>query len=94
MDSKDHLIKLSKSLKFDLKDEVKKEILNLYEDLNKKIINMQKINTDFVEPMVRIDDESISFLRDDIPGETLNKKIILNNAPNTEDGYIVIKKEV
>lgn len=92
MDNKNILDELSKTLKFNVNKEVKEDIKNLYDDLIKDITHMQTINTDKVKPMVRICDEPITFLREDIVKPGLDKEIILSNAPHTEGDFIVINK--
>ncbi|NQZ66260.1 MAG: hypothetical protein HRT99_03535 [Mycoplasmatales bacterium] len=93
MNNKEHLIELSKSLKFKLKSEVEQDILILYDELDRKMKHMKLINTENIEPMTRMDDEPIHFLREDIPGPTLDKQIILNNAPNTFEDFISINRK-
>lgn len=89
---KNKLREISNSLMFDVKDNVIDEIAELYSDLEKNIVKLKEIDTTNIEPMVRIDSNPISFLREDVVGESLPKDIILNNARNTEGDFVVINK--
>ena len=91
---KDKLIKISDTLKLNNNKSLTDSLIKEYEYHAKRIEAMKKINTDKVEPMVRIDDAETVFLREDTPGETLDKEIILNNAPMKKDGFIALKKVV
>lgn len=88
---KEKLIELSKTIKITPKQKVIDSLDDLEHKLRNHIDLIEKFETD-AEPMVRVDDQPISFLREDTPGETLNKEDILKNAPQTEGDFIVVPK--
>lgn len=91
MDKK-KLREISNSLMFDVKENVIDEIAEIYAGLEEKIFRLKEIDTTNVEPMVRIDSNPISFLREDVVGESLPKNVVLENARNTEGDFVVINK--
>lgn len=84
------ILEVSNSLKFDANDVVIRQIKELYEELELKINLLKKIDTKNVEPMTRIDNTPITFLREDIVGEHLSKTIILSNAPSSDENFVII----
>ena len=64
------------------------------EELLSQINALKQIDIEGVKPMTRVDETPISFMREDIPGETFAKEKLLANAPETKDGFIVLKKVV
>lgn len=91
---KNKLKEVSNSLKFEANDEVVKQIEGIYSELEQKIKLLKNINTDNVQPMTRVDNTPISFLREDTVGEPLKKELILQNAPKSDKDFVVIGEEV
>ena len=91
---KDKLITISDVLKLKNDKALNYSLIKEYEYHAKRINSMKNINTENIEPMVRIDDSETIFLREDIVGKTLDKKIILKNAPIEKNGFIALKKVV
>ena len=90
----DKLDLVSKKIKLKVNDEVSKKLSNDWHKLEKQILDLKSIDTDGINPMVRIDPTPESFLREDIPSEVLDKKFILDNAPEKDDDFIIISKVV
>ena len=91
---KNNLEKISNTLKLNNTKELNESLIREFEKQNKKIKAMQMIDTAGIEPMVRIDDTETSFLREDIIGDVLHKKTILENSFSSKEGFVIIKKVV
>ena len=92
--SRENIKKSALKVKLRLNDSVADVIDQQIEKLEEKLSKLNAINTDNVEPMFWPDETPISFMREDIPGETFAKEKLLANAPETKDGFIVLKKVV
>ena len=86
------ILEISNSLKFDANEKVISQIKDLYFNLEKQIELMKLIDTKNVEPMTRVDNNPINFLREDIVGEHLAKDLILKNASSSDKDFVVINK--
>ncbi|MCK5806768.1 MAG: glutamyl-tRNA amidotransferase [Mycoplasmataceae bacterium] len=85
------LLDSSTELKFENTKEVEKQLTELYDVLSSDIEKMKKINTDNVEPMTRVDNSPINFLREDVvKDESLTKEQLLSNAPSNDEDFIII----
>ena len=91
--TKKRILEISNSLKFNINDQAAQEILDSYNEFERLFNKLKKINTDNVEPMTRIDDSRISFLREDKVENTFLKEKFLKNAPNKNKDYIILNKE-
>ncbi|MCB1181023.1 MAG: Asp-tRNA(Asn)/Glu-tRNA(Gln) amidotransferase subunit GatC [Chlamydiia bacterium] len=88
-----HLTSLAR---IDCSDE---ELIKLTEELSKitsYVEQLQEVETKDLVPYSHIPEQSLSSLRDDLPGPTLKRETLLNNAPDQVGGMIrvppVIKK--
>lgn len=88
----DKLDLVSKKIMIKVNDEVSKKLADDWHHLEKQINKLKSFNTDEVEPMVRIDNNYENFLREDIPGKVLSKEIVLRNAPEKDNNYIIVSK--
>lgn len=78
-------------LEFD--EESKKEILN---DMNRMLTFIDKLNeleTDAVEPLIYMTQES-TILREDIPETSITQKEALKNAPKKDSDYFKAPKVI
>lgn len=91
---KSELLKQVKKIHLNTSEEVLKKLEVESEVLLKKIDHLKSIDVNGIEPMSRIDETPISFLREDVEGEVFPRKFILENAPETVDNYVAIKKVV
>ena len=92
MDKK-KLLNISKSLMFEINEDVANSLEQEFSILENKINKMKSIDTDNINPMTSVDETPITFLREDKVGEALQKDAILNNAPNSDNDFIIINKE-
>ena len=88
--NKDKIKEISKLLKFTATDKVTDEIMSFADKLDSEFKFLKSIDTTGVEPMVRINDEPITFLREDTPTQALNKKELLNNSSEHDEDFIII----
>jgi aspartyl-tRNA(Asn)/glutamyl-tRNA(Gln) amidotransferase subunit C len=76
-------------LEFDEKNMDKiNQRMNMFSDYAKKLA---EIDTDNVEPLVNVN-ETINVLREDEPKPSLDRTIVLSNAPEKMYGCIKVKK--
>lgn len=92
--NKDQLKLQASKLHLDTQQEVLEAIDKEGESLLSQINALKQIDIEGVKPMTRVDETPISFMREDIPGETFDKEKLLANAPEVKDGFIVLKKVV
>lgn len=76
------------------KEEILVQLEKESEMFLKQIQLLKSINVDGVEPMTRINNEPISFLREDVEGETFAREKILANAPEAKGNFVALKKVV
>ena len=88
----DKLDIVSKKIMINVDAEVSKNLAAEWEKLQVQIKKLKSFNTRDVVPMVRINDKPINFMREDIPGESLSKELILQNAPENDNNYIIASK--
>jgi len=62
--------------------------------LENQISKLKAINTDGVEPMVRISNAEETFLREDEPSNVFEKETVLENGPKSDDDFIRLPKVV
>jgi aspartyl-tRNA(Asn)/glutamyl-tRNA(Gln) amidotransferase subunit C len=86
----DKLAKLSK-LRFD--DEAKKAIKDDLTRMLAFVNQLNKVNTDGVEPLIFMSDE-INVLREDAIEDTVSQKEALKNAPQHDSGYFKVPKVI
>lgn len=91
--NKEKVREVAKSIMFDIDDTVLESLTQFFEEHLKDLENLKSIDTESVEPMTRIDNSPISFLRDDVETESLAKEKLLANAKSTQHGYVCIPKK-
>jgi aspartyl-tRNA(Asn)/glutamyl-tRNA(Gln) amidotransferase subunit C len=57
------------------------------------IDKLQELDTSGVEPLMHMSD-SVNVLRDDVPGEMLNREQALRNAPQHDSQYFQVPKVI
>ncbi|MBD5423146.1 MAG: hypothetical protein HDR43_01465 [Mycoplasma sp.] len=74
-------------------DEVIFMLKNEYENINRKLEELKKIDITNIEPLTRIS-QPIKFLREDIEDKEikLDKKLVLDNASQKNSDFIIIKR--
>lgn len=89
---KNRIKEISNSVKFDAMEKVADEIMKSAKVIEDKITQMQSIDTEGISPMTMVDPTPISFLREDVEGETLSLDVILKNAPTKRGNFITVPK--
>ncbi len=85
--SEDTLDYISKLALIELKEEEKEEFLVQLEKILQYFSQLNKLNTDDVEPTRHPIDNLNNVFREDIAGESLSNKEALKNAKYSKDGY-------
>ena len=89
------LKKCANNLLFDMSDEQYELLLKEFDTLTKQMEILGEIDgLEDISPMTFPFDVTTSFLRDDIPEESLSKEEILRNAKDVQDGQIKLPKVV
>lgn len=87
--------KMAQKIYINPDDEVVKSIENEYHFIQKNLSDLKKINVDNVEPFTRISPPiHFSDLRTDQSQQNcyIDKKIILENASQKNDDFVIIKR--
>ena len=85
--------KVSKLAKIKINE---KEETKLIEELNNIlgwVDELKKVNTEQVEPMLSVFNESMTMRKDEVSSET-SDELILKNAPKSKSGFFVVPKVV
>lgn len=85
--------KVSKLAKIKINE---KEETKLIEELNNIlgwVDELKKVNTEQVEPMLSVFNESMIMRKDEVSSET-SDELILKNAPKSKSGFFVVPKVV
>ena len=90
--NKDEMIKIAESINLVPTDDVIKSLGELFDDLSNDIDNMRNIDTSNVKAMNFVDESPINFLREDVVGNHLDKKKILENAHYKDEDFVIIPK--
>ena len=76
-------------IKSDEEDKLIKELNNIILWVDE----LQKVNTDKVDPMLSVFNESMP-MRQDIPQSKYSNKLIMKNSPKSNSGFFVVPKVV
>tara|TARA_B100000676_G_scaffold179096_1_gene175888 strand:+ start:78 stop:365 length:288 start_codon:yes stop_codon:yes gene_type:complete len=85
--------KVSKLAKIKINE---KEETKLIEELNNIlgwVDELKKVNTEQVEPMLSVFNESMIMRKDEVSSET-SEELVLKNAPKSKSGFFVVPKVV
>tara|TARA_B100000965_G_scaffold277044_1_gene234893 strand:- start:71 stop:358 length:288 start_codon:yes stop_codon:yes gene_type:complete len=85
--------KVSKLAKIKINE---KEETKLIEELNNIlgwVDELKKVNTEQIEPMLSVFNESMIMRKDEVSSET-SDELVLKNAPKSKSGFFVVPKVV
>ena len=85
--------KVSKLAKIKINE---KEETKLIEELNNIlgwVDELKKVNTEQIEPMLSVFNESMIMRKDEVSSET-SEELVLKNAPKSKSGFFVVPKVV
>lgn len=88
------LQQFSEDLFFQLDKKQTKALLLEFAVITKQMALVQKIDTNNVLPLDFPFDITSYYLRADIVNDTLDKELVLNNAPKVKGNYIVINRVI
>jgi len=91
---KNNLKETAKKLMLSTNEKVLQKLQEDFETIELKISKLKNINTNGIEPLTHPNENSIILFREDVIGETLDKEVIVSNAPTSEGGYVTIEKVV
>lgn len=92
--NKEMLKKLSNQVMFDLNDQELDELSCEFQTYLKQIDLLNKIDTEYVEPMVYPFDTATTFIREDEATYSISSEQALSNAPKKSNDYVVVPKVV
>lgn len=92
--TKEKIKKLAKSIMIDLTDQQIEKLDNDFDIILQQMELVQQINTDLVEPMHFPIETSHFTLREDKVEDMLSQSEVLQNSPESQNGYIVINKVI
>ncbi|ATZ16625.1 aspartyl/glutamyl-tRNA(Asn/Gln) amidotransferase subunit C [Entomoplasma freundtii] len=92
--SNEYLQELARDIMLELSPEELTSIRTIEKDLKAKFAAVLKINTDNVEPLNYPFEEPHLKLRDDAVVKTIPQATVLQNAPVTQDEFIVLTKVI
>ncbi len=86
-------IKMANKIYIDPSNDVLDFLKLEYDHIDRNLENLKKIDVSNIDPLTRIA-KPIDFLREDEVDETiiLKKEIVLQNAQDKNDDYVVIKR--
>lgn len=88
------LQQFSEDLCFHLDKKQTKALLLEFAVITKQMALVQKIDTNNVLPLDFPFDITSQYLREDVITDTLDKELVLSNAPKVKDDYIVINRVI
>jgi len=91
---KNNLKEVAKKLMLSTNEEVLEKLQKDFETIESKINKLKSINTDGIKPLTHPNEKPIILFREDIIGKTLDKEVIISNAPTSKDGHVTIEKVV
>ena len=88
-----NLEKLESLVKIKLTDEEKVKAAEFFDIFIKKFDKLEEIDVGDTEPLINVVSDSVeNMMREDIAVKTFNREEILKNAPEQQDGYIVVPR--
>ncbi|MDF9866878.1 aspartyl-tRNA(Asn)/glutamyl-tRNA(Gln) amidotransferase subunit C [Bacilli bacterium PM5-3] len=92
--SKEEIQKLLKEIYYEASDEDFEYILPQFTDITQSINYFSEVDVEDLEPADWPFDLSSTYLREDVVSKTLTNEEVLQNAPETQDGYVKYIKVV
>lgn len=90
MVSKEEILEVAEMCKLKLSDEEVDIFMGMFSNVLEQIKGLDEVNTEEIEPLYFINIREKA-LREDIVGESLDRKEALKNAPEEEYGYFKLK---
>lgn len=91
--TKKEFLEISKKILIRADESVISQLEAEYDFINSNLEHIRKIDVSNVEPLARISPK-INWFREDIVNDKLSKKVILENAANSDENYVIIKRTI
>ena len=86
-----NLEKLESLIKIKLMDEEKASAVEFFDCWIEKFDKLENVDTQNIEPLISVSTLE-NVMREDIACKMLDREILLENAPEQHDGYIVVPR--
>ncbi|MFZ4544141.1 MAG: Asp-tRNA(Asn)/Glu-tRNA(Gln) amidotransferase subunit GatC [Saprospiraceae bacterium] len=87
------ILKLEKLSRLELSEDERENIAKDLDNILQMVDKLNELNTDFVEPLVYINEE-VNSLRDDEVRNEVNNEQALINAPDSQKPYFSVPKMI
>ena len=85
--------KVSKLAKIRIKEEEETKLIKELNNILGWVDELKKVNTDQIEPMLSVFNESMVMRKDEVFSET-SDELVLKNAPESKSGFFVVPKVI
>ena len=85
--------KVSKLAKIRINEREEKKLIEELNNILGWVDELKKVDTDKIEPMLSVFNESMVMRRDEVFSET-SDELVLKNAPESKSGFFVLPKVV
>ena len=85
--------KVSKLAKIRIKEEEETKLIKELNNILGWVDELKKVNTDQIEPMLSVFNESMIMRKDEVSSET-SDELVLKNAPESKSGFFVVPKVI
>ena len=85
--------KVSKLAKIRINEQEEKKLIEELNNILGWVDELKKVDTDKIEPMLSVFNESMVMRRDEVFSET-SDELVLKNAPQSKSGFFVVPKVV
>ena len=85
--------KVSKLAKIRIKEREEKKLIEELNNILGWVDELKKVDTEKIEPMLSVFNESMVMRRDEVFSET-SDELVLKNAPESKSGFFVVPKVV
>ncbi|ATZ16763.1 aspartyl/glutamyl-tRNA amidotransferase subunit C [Williamsoniiplasma luminosum] len=92
--NEDYIKELANDIMLELNEEEIEMIASIDDLIKEKFAKVLNINTDGISAMHYPLENAHTFLREDSESRNIDQKIVLDNAPQTIDDFVVITKVV
>ena len=85
--------KVSKLAKIKINENEETKLIEELNNILGWVDELKKVNTEQVEPMLSVFNESMIMRKDEVSSET-SEELVLKNAPKSKSGFFVVPKVV
>ena len=85
--------KVSKLAKIKINEKEETKLIEELSNILGWVDELKKVNTEEIEPMLSVFNESMVMRKDEVSSET-SEELVLKNAPKSKSGFFVVPKVV